>query len=97
MVLPGEAGFIHCTRQPEVLLEVANRFYRDRPGDFVVLVIDPARLRAPVRDEPPAHPAPVASLGTTVLFPHIYGPLNREAVVEVRAAERNADGTFVRV
>jgi uncharacterized protein (DUF952 family) len=29
------------------------------------------------------------------LFPHIYGPLNAEAVVAVRLAQRAADGTFI--
>ncbi len=30
----------------------------------------------------------------TTLFPHIYGPLNRDAIVGVRYAVRAADGTF---
>lgn len=31
---------------------------------------------------------------TPVTFPHIYGPLNRDAIVGVRRAVRNADGAF---
>ena len=38
-------GFIHCTAGDELMLQVANRFYRDVPGAFVLLVIDPARRR----------------------------------------------------
>jgi uncharacterized protein (DUF952 family) len=86
-------GFIHCTREPEVLLQVANAFYRGLPGEMLVLVIDPARVRAPVRYEPAAHPqGPDAPL-----FPHIYGPLNRDAIVAARPARRAADGTFLAV
>jgi uncharacterized protein (DUF952 family) len=87
-------GFIHCTREPEVLLEVANAYYRDAPGDFVVLVIDPEQVLAEVRYEPPSPPsAGGAQAGR--LFPHIYGPLNPEAVVAVRPALRAPDGTFL--
>lgn len=31
----------------------------------------------------------------SVTFPHIYGPLNRDAIVRVRRAVRNADGVFI--
>jgi uncharacterized protein (DUF952 family) len=81
-------------------LDVANRFYRDVPGDFLVLVIDPARLTAPLRDEP-ASPGDAVGrwrdLTSGHLFPHIYGPLNRDAIVEVRPAGRSPDGTFLSV
>ncbi|MEA2585813.1 MAG: hypothetical protein QOF33_3898, partial [Thermomicrobiales bacterium] len=30
-------------------------------------------------------------------YPHIYGPLNVDAVVEVRPVRRDADGTFVAI
>ena len=37
-------GFIHCTAEPELLAGVANRFYRNDPGDWLILVVDPAAL-----------------------------------------------------
>ncbi|MDW8325666.1 MAG: DUF952 domain-containing protein [Anaerolineales bacterium] len=87
-------GFIHCTAEPEVLLQVANSFYRELPGDYLVLVIDPAKVTAPVKYEAPAPPVgPLAQH----LFPHIYGPLNRDAIIAVRPARRAADGTFLAV
>lgn len=92
-----EDGFIHCTLEPTTLLEVANRFYRDQPGDFLVLDIDPLRLTAELRFEAPVPPTPQGSPLAGVRFPHIYGPLNREAIVVVRPAQREPDGTFVRV
>jgi uncharacterized protein (DUF952 family) len=92
-----EDGFIHCTVEASVLLEVANRFYRDVAGDFLVLDIDPARLRAELRLEEPVPPAPLGSPLDGVRFPHIYGPLNREAIVAVRKARRAPDGRFLAV
>ena len=77
-------GFIHCTDGEANLINVANRYYRRDPRPHVVLVIDLERVTAPVRYEDPNR-----------IFPHLYGPLNREAVVEVRAIDRSDDETFV--
>lgn len=78
-------GFTHCTYEPEMLLRVANRFYSPRPGDFVVLCIDESRVAAEVRWEP----------ADGHFFPHIYGPLNLDAVVGVAAMPRAQDGSFL--
>jgi uncharacterized protein (DUF952 family) len=89
-------GFIHCTREPEVLLDIANRFFKNEPGEFLILVIDVARLTAKVKWEPPVHPGGGEAGPDEVarLFPHIYGPLNREAIVGIQVAARLTDGTF---
>jgi uncharacterized protein (DUF952 family) len=76
------------------MLQVANAFCRDAPGDFVVVAIDPARLTSELRYEAPSPPATDGPLAEH-LFPHIYGPLNPEAVVAVRPARRAPDGTFL--
>jgi uncharacterized protein (DUF952 family) len=89
----GQDGFIHCTGEPDVLLRVANAFYRDTPGEMLVLVIDPARVNADVRWEAAAHPQGPDD----PLFPHIYGPLNRDAIVSIHAAQRAADGAYLAV
>lgn len=86
-------GFIHCTREADTMLAVANTFYRDVPGEVLVLEIDPARVRAEVRYEAAAHPRGPSD----PLFPHIYGPLNRAAIVAIRPARRAADGTYLAV
>jgi uncharacterized protein (DUF952 family) len=81
-------GFIHCTGDDDVMLEVANRFYR-HVDDALVLSIDEHDLHADVRWEPADDRAGLP------LFPHVYGPLNLDAVVGVRRLERDHDGRFI--
>jgi len=83
-------GFVHCTAGDALLLQVANTFYRHEPGQFMVLTIDTTRLDAPVRWEHPPDDDPL----TATAFPHVYGPLPLAAVVAVRPALRDDDGTF---
>jgi uncharacterized protein (DUF952 family) len=84
-------GFIHCSK-PSQIVEVANTFYRGQRG-LVLLVIDPAKLAAELKWEPPAEPAP-AHARAGDLFPHLYGALNLDAVIQVVAFEPGADGNF---
>jgi uncharacterized protein (DUF952 family) len=77
-------GFIHCSHAGQVAW-VANSFYRDE-ADLLVLVIDPARLTVPVRDEDP---------GIGQLFPHVYGAIERAAVVGVQPLQRGPGGAWV--
>jgi uncharacterized protein (DUF952 family) len=81
-------GFVHCTAGDELMLKVANRFYRDAPGEFVLLEIDPAKLTSPLKWER-------SDDDLAPEFPHIYGPIDRAAIVGVREARRAADGAFV--
>lgn len=83
-------GFIHCTSGDELMLKVANEFYRTVPGDFVLLVLDTDKLKNP--------PSEVKWEKSTVfdpLFPHIYGPIDQHAVTDVRTFQRANDGTFL--
>jgi uncharacterized protein (DUF952 family) len=46
--------------------------------------------------EDPASPIKWEKSSTFGLpFPHIYGPIDRKAIVEVRPMQRTDDGTFV--
>ena len=78
-------GFIHCTGSLDLLAEVGNRFYRSHVGNFVLLIIEAQRVQAEIRWE--------AADGH--LFPHIYGPLNVDAVVDVVDFPRTCDGEFL--
>jgi uncharacterized protein (DUF952 family) len=80
-------GFIHCTGDDDLMLEVANLFYTQL-DDALVLSIDEHDLHAEVRWEPPDDRPGLP------LFPHVYGPLNLDAVVGVRRLVRDADGRF---
>ncbi|MGW1464848.1 DUF952 domain-containing protein [Streptomyces sp. NPDC002308] len=71
-----QEGFIHLSH-PHQLPAVARMLYGSEEVDLVVLVIDPDRLTAPLRHE-------AMSEGGEE-FPHLYGPLPVDAVVEVRA------------
>jgi uncharacterized protein (DUF952 family) len=73
-------GFIHCTQGASLLLQVANTYYQDAPGEFLLLVIDEERVSAEIKYENG--------------FPHIYGPLNQDAIVAVHAMIRHDDGQF---
>jgi uncharacterized protein (DUF952 family) len=84
-------GFIHCSK-PSQIVGVANSFYRGQQG-LVLLVIDPSKLDSALKWEPPAEPEPTHARAGD-LFPHVYGPLNLDAVVKVIPLKPNADGSF---
>jgi uncharacterized protein (DUF952 family) len=76
-------GFIHCTDGDENMLKVANLFYANDPRDFVVLTLDVDAVESQVIYEDPDK-----------IYPHIYGPLNTNAVTGVRNVIRTPDGGF---
>ncbi len=83
-------GFIHFSTPAQAVM-VANARFKGHTG-LLLLVVDPARLAAELRYEAPfeaSNPAEAAQL-----FPHLYGPLNLDAVVDVRSFEPGADGLF---
>ncbi len=77
-------GFIHASTVGQ-LVGSANRFFRGRSG-IVVLAIDVARVRVPIRWESSSH--------SENPFPHLYGPLDPEAVRSVNALESDQAGEF---
>jgi uncharacterized protein (DUF952 family) len=80
-------GFIHCSTAKQVI-PVANTFYQGQAG-LLLLCIDTDKIKAEVRYEPPDGPQVADSL-----FPHIYGPLNPDAVIKVVSFEPGPDGYF---
>ena len=79
-------GFVHCTDGEQAVIDTANRYYQGDARHYVVLSIDTDALGAPVRYEDAGR-----------IYPHVYGPIETEAVTLVREIERDADGRFVRV
>lgn len=76
-------GFIHCSTLDQVIW-VANQFYRGQLG-LVLLWIDPDKVTAEIKYEA------VEGVGT---FPHLYGELNADAIVQIIDFPPNPDGSF---
>jgi glutathione S-transferase len=62
-----------------------TKYYKSSGEPWVVLYIDQDRVTSPIRYDDPAE-----------VFPHIYGPLNRDAIIAVRDIRRAPDGTFLK-
>ncbi len=77
-------GFIHCSAGEQVP-RVAAALFAGR-SDLLLVEIDPGRLEAPVRWED--------CYGTGEEFPHIYGPLTRDAVIDTRPYRPDERGQF---
>jgi len=76
-------GFIHCST-PEQFEGVANRIYKGQQH-LLLLVIDPTRLSSELKYD-------LAKDGQ--LYPHIYGPLNLDAVIRVISFSSDKKGYF---
>ncbi len=77
-------GFIHCTDGVESVLQIGNWHYKDDQRPWLVLLIDKEKVRAEIKYEDPER-----------IYPHIYGPLNRDAIVSTLPVKRAEDGTFL--
>jgi uncharacterized protein (DUF952 family) len=77
-------GFVHCS-EPDQVVRVANARFAGRT-DLVLLWISVAALSAPVRYE--------NLEGGDELFPHVYGPIDLDAVIAVTPFRPGADGRF---
>lgn len=78
---------MHCTAGERNLLGVATRYYAAETATaWTVLVIDPARVGAEVRWQ--LQPDGLA-------YPHIHGPLDRDAIIESRPFPRTQAGAFL--
>jgi ribosomal-protein-serine acetyltransferase len=86
-----EQGFIHASTREQVE-RVANAVVAGQ-RDLVVLCLDPGRLQAELKYEPPDTSVP-AEHYEGELFPHIYGPINTQAVVKVVPLPPTSDGRF---
>jgi uncharacterized protein (DUF952 family) len=80
-------GFIHTTEGEAALARVLSAYYRHDPRPYAALVIDLDRVQAPWEV------GRVAELDANV--PHIHGPLNPEAIVDVVPLQRTEDGAFI--
>lgn len=77
-------GFIHATRRREHLHEVANRYYQSDKRPYLVMTIELDRVPSMWRYDAPHDE-----------YPHIYGPIPKEAIVEVAPMPRDSEGKFL--
>ena len=88
-----EDGFVHCSLEPQVI-PVANHYYDRASEQLLLLEIDPDRLASETRYEAAA---PIARddsshLAGASLFPHVYGPIDRGAIMGVGLLARSGGG-----
>jgi len=81
-----DEGFIHCTDGAEALLATANRHYGSDPRPFVVLTVDLDAAGSPWRIDDPER-----------IYPHVFGPIDRDAILTVAPLTRDADGRFTAI
>lgn len=80
-----EQGFIHAAQSDRQVEGVANAFYAGA-GPLLLLAIDEDKVGPEIRYEDVP--------GWDIAFPHIYGPLNTDAVIKTIPLAPNADGQF---
>ena len=96
-------GIIHATENPALLLQAGTHFYRSSVGNWICLKIDANKLNAEVRYESPAAVGNIKAVDysenqtETPRFPHIYGPINVDAVIEQFPIVRDSDGSFLSI
>jgi len=81
-----DEGFIHCTDGSEELVATANRHFAADPREYLVLTIDLDRVAVPWRVEDARR-----------VYPHVYGPIPRAAILGRSRMVRDADGRFLRI
>lgn len=77
-------GFIHGSLFAEDMTKICHRYYRDLPGDLLLLNIDRTKLKSPVRFDDPNR-----------RFPHTYGPICRDAVTHIAELSKNKTGEWI--
>lgn len=82
----GQDGFVHLTHGVADVMQAGNRYYRADVRPYLLLTVDLNLITSEVRYDDAARQ-----------FPHIYGPLDRAAIVAVREVERAEDGTFLAI
>lgn len=96
-------GFIHGTANPDKLLNVANHFYRDVPGEWYCLCMTVDSLASTGVKTVFEGTAPVGDIQPEFegagdeLFPHLFGGITPAAVLQVLSVTRAADGAFLAI
>jgi len=84
-------GFVHCSPDAETTLAVINAFHRTAPRPLLTLVLAEDRLASRLEWEAAA-PVPPPGVPESTLFPHVFGPLDRDAVERVLEVQWDEQG-----
>lgn len=75
-------GFVHCSKPGQIVV-VADYNYAET-DEMMLLVLDESRIDAPVRYE--------TNESSESAYPHVYGPLTLDAVVDAFRFEQDDTG-----
>ena len=84
-------GFIHCSTVEQVI-ETANVFFKGQNG-LALLCVDENTLISELKVEDPTGGGE-RDPAVGELFPHVYGPINLDAIIEAVDFPSNQDGLF---
>jgi uncharacterized protein (DUF952 family) len=79
-------GFVHLTHGASEVIAAGNRYYRSDPRHYLALRIDLRRIASEIRYDDPQRQ-----------FPHVYGPIERAAIVDIHPVLRDELGGFVEI
>lgn len=86
-------GFIHCSGEPETTMLVLEDYFHQATDEILILKIASNKLTSTIKFE---EPAPSKNAGTShikerLLFPHIYGPLNLDAIIGAAIVKKKSE------
>ncbi len=86
-------GFIHCSLESSVI-PVANDYYGNIKEELLLLRIEPLILKSKVKYEAakPEKGINTSHLSSSQIFPHIYGPIDLEAIDGIGILEKKESG-----
>jgi uncharacterized protein (DUF952 family) len=91
-------GFIHATENPTELLSVGDHFYKNVPGEWICLELNPYYLLGTVVYEAAAGVGNIEAMEhNSSKLPHIYGGIPVRSVVRKLKIVRGSDGSFLSI
>jgi uncharacterized protein (DUF952 family) len=77
-------SFVHCTDGEQEVADTANRYYATLADDLLILRLDRTQLEPFIRYD-----------DASGIFPHIYGPIARSAILSVTQMRRDQAGQWL--
>ena len=88
-----ENGFVHCALEASVI-SVANDYSSNVEDKLLLLKIDPLKLKSQTKYESavPEKGAGTQHLSTSMVFPHVYGPIDNSSVEGIGVLLKDKNG-----